>query len=214
MTTKILTTIAILTVLYSNKCFAQFKNLPLFLKVDFGSSNIKRETGKSISALAFGIGIETFYKLKSLKKEKDILINPSFSYLKTGYDLTGGGTTRVNYLSFGLPFCYEISGVKTGNDIGVIVGLGPFLNVGLNGEFKNTGTSNIRAISFGNTATDNRKRTDAGIILKAAVRKNKLYMGLQYNIGTANEIPNARISNGSYIHTRNFLFYSSYNIRK
>ncbi len=39
-------------------------------------------------------------------------------------------------------------------------------------------------------------------------------MGFQYNVGLANETPQERISNGSFINTRIFLFYASYSINR
>jgi hypothetical protein len=188
--------------------------IPILLRADFGSSNIKANSGKGKSTFALGIGAETFLKVINLKHDGKLVINPNLSYLNTGYETIVGGKVKVNYLSLGLPICYEIFGLNSSNDMGFIFGAGPFLNIALNGKFKTMSTDNFKNISFGNSTADNRKRTDAGLVFKSAIRVNKLYMGLQYNVGLANEVPKDRISNGSYIKTRNFLFYASYAIGK
>ena len=188
--------------------------IPILLRADFGSSNVKTNSGKGRSTFAFGIGAETFLHLTNLKHEGKFVINPNLSYLTTGYETIVGGKVKVNYLSLGLPICYEVYGLNSKNDMGIIFGTGPFLNVALNGKFKVLANNDFKNISFGNSTADNRKRTDAGLVFKSAIRVNKLYMGLQYNVGLANEVPKDRISNGSYIKTRNFLFYASYAIGK
>lgn len=188
--------------------------IPILLKADFGSSNIKSTNGKSNSKFAFGIGAETIVNLLDIKRDGKLALNPIISYLSTGYTTIVDGKVKVNYLSLGLPICYEVYGLTFKNDMGIILGAGPFINVALNGKYTNLATDNFKNISFGNTVNDNRKRTDAGLILKTAIRVNKLYMGLQYNIGLANEVPKDRISNNNFIKTRNFLFYGSYAIGK
>ena len=203
----------LLFLIVESKSIAQTK-IPILLRADFGSSNIKTNTGKGRSTFAFGIGAETFLHLINLKHEGKLVINPNLSYLTTGYETIVSGKVKVNYLSLGLPICYEIFGLNSSNDMGFIFGAGPFLNVALNGKFKVLANNNFKNISFGNSTADNRKRTDAGLVFKSAIRVNKLYMGLQYNVGLANEVPKDRISNGSYIKTRNFLFYASYAISK
>ncbi len=190
------------------------RKMPILLRVDFGTSNIKTNSGKGKSSFALGLGVETFLKIKNLNRHGELVLNPNLSYLNTGYNTIVGGKVSVNYLSLGLPICYEIFGLNSGNDNGLIIGAGPFINVALHGKFKNLATDDFKKMSFGNSTTDNRKSTDVGLLLKTAIRVKKLYMGLQYNIGLANEVPNDRISNGSFINTRNFFFYASYAIRK
>ena len=156
---------------------AQKNKLPILIKGDFGSSNVKTNSGKGSSTFALGIGLETFYKLIKIKNDGDLVINPSFSYLNTGYETIVGGKVKVNYLSIGLPLDYEVFGLSSKNEMGILLGAGPFINVALNGKFKNLATDNFRNMSFGNGTADNRKSTDVGLILKSALRVKKLYMG-------------------------------------
>lgn len=58
--------------------------IPILLRADFGSSNIKTNTGKGRSTFAFGIGAETFLHFTNLKHEGKLVINPNLSYLTTG----------------------------------------------------------------------------------------------------------------------------------
>ena len=186
--------------------------LPFLIKGDFGSSNVKTNIGKGSSTFALGVGAETFFKLKSIKNDVQLIANPNLSYLSTGYKTILGGEVKVNYLSMGLPICYEVFGLKFSNHMGLILGAGPYINVALNGKFKNLASDNFKNMSFGNSNADNRKSTDIGLLIKSAVRVRKLYMGLQYKVGLSNVIPKDRINNGNFIKTRNFLFYASYSI--
>ncbi|MFC4262711.1 hypothetical protein ACFOWM_07475 [Ferruginibacter yonginensis] len=206
--------ILLISVCFNSIVVMAQQKLPLLIRADFGSSNVKANTGKGSSTFALGIGVETVVPIVPLKRDSKLVLNPNLSYLKTGYETVVGGKVKVNYLSLGLPICYEVFGLNDANDMGFIFGAGPFINTALNGEFKVLSTDNYKAMSFGNGTADNRKRTDAGLLLKTAVRVNKLYMGLQYNIGMRNEIPKDRVNNGNYIKTRNFLFYASYAIGK
>lgn len=190
---------------------AQNTKYPIYVRGDFGISNIKGNSGKGKSAFALGIGAETFLTFKEIK-DASIILNPNLSYLHTGYDNTGGGKVKVNYLSLGLPVCLFVGDV--GKSLGLFFGAGPFINVATSGKFRNTAIDDFKAMGFGNGTADNRKATDFGLILKSGMRVEKVNMGLQYNIGTANLIPKDRITNGSYIKSRNFLFYISYKIGK
>ena len=206
---KIFSLLLVANVLNTN---AQFKNIPILIKGDFGSSNVKTNSGKGSSTFALGVGAETFFKLKGIKNDAQLVVNPNLSYIGTGYKTIVGGEIKVNYLLIGLPICYEVFGLKSSNDMGLIIGAGPYVNVALNGKFKNLASDNFKKMSFGNSNADNRKSADVGLIIKSAVRVKKLYMGLQYNVGLSNVIPKDRISNGNFIKTRNLLFYASYSI--
>lgn len=158
-----------------------------------------------------GVGLETILPFKKSKNDGNIVLYPNLSLLKTGYRNFRGGEFRVNYLSLGLPICLEAFSLSSTRKEGVIFGAGPFINFAVNGKFK-IDPNDFKSMSFGNSTNDNRKGTDAGFLLKAALRTKKLYMGMQYNIGLTNVIPKDRISNDSYIKTRNIQFYLSYAI--
>ena len=79
------------------------KNLPVLIKGDFGFTNVKTNTGKGSSTLAFGIGAETFIPVVSLGQDISLDINPNLSYLHTGYETSLGGDVRVNYISLAAP---------------------------------------------------------------------------------------------------------------
>lgn len=196
--------------LFSNMAVQAQKKFPLLIRGDFGISNIKASTGKGNSTFALGIGAETFATLIPVGETGSLVINPNLSYLHTGYKTTVGGDVRVNYMSLGLPVMYELNGLSTKEELGLMFGAGPFINFAASGKFRNLSVDDFKKMSFGNGTADNRKSTDAGLILKSAIRVQKIYLGMQYNYGTSNVIPKDRISNGSYIKTRNFLFYVSY----
>ncbi len=190
---------------------AQNSKHPIYIRGDFGSSNVKTNGGKGDGTFALGIGAETFLDIKQVK-DASIILNPNLSYLHTGYETIVGGKVKVNYFSLGLPVCLFMGDV--GESLGLFFGAGPFINIATSGKFRNTSIDNFKAMSFGNGTADNRKSTDFGLILKSGLRIKKTNMGLQYNIGTANLIPKDRITTGSYIKSRNFLFYVSYKIGK
>ncbi|UEG49112.1 porin family protein [Ferruginibacter lapsinanis] len=190
---------------------AQHAKYPIYLRGDLGISNVKTNGGKGNSTIALGIGAETFLTLKK-GQDVNLSLNPNLSYLHTGYENTGGGRVKVNYLSLGLPVCLFLG--NNGESIGLFFGAGPFVNIATSGKFRNSSIDNYKTMSFGNGSADNRKSIDAGFILKSGLRIKKANMGLQYNIGTTNLIPKDRITTGSFIKSRNFLFYISYLLGK
>jgi Outer membrane protein beta-barrel domain len=187
------------------------KNIPVFIKADFGSSNVKTNGGKGNGDFAFGIGLESYLGIKKLKNAT-LALNPVLSYLKTGYETTVGGRVVVNYINVALPVSFVVNPLNGGEEMGIAFGAGPFVGVAASGKFKVLTSDPYKKMSFGNALADNRKTIDAGLTLKSSVRVKKLNMGLQYNIGLANIIPEDRITNGAYLKSKNFLFYASYAI--
>jgi hypothetical protein len=193
--------------------FAAAQENPIYLKADFGSSNVKTNGGKGNGDFAFGIGLESYVGIKIKKlKNATLALNPVVSYLKTGYETTVGGKVIVNYINVAVPVSFVVNPPNGGEEMGIAFGAGPFVGVAASGKFKVLTTDAFKKMSFGNGLADNRKTIDAGITLKSSVRVQKLNMGLQYNIGLANIIPSDRIANGTYIRSKNFLFYASYAI--
>lgn len=186
-------------------------NSPVYLKGDFGSSNVKTNGGKGNGDFAFGIGLESYVGIKELKNAT-LALNPVLSYLKTGYESTGGGKVVVNYIHLAVPVSFVINPPGSKEEIGLAFGAGPFVGFAASGKFKVLSIDPFKKMSFGNGTADNRKTIDAGITLKSSVRVKKLNLGLQYNLGLTNLIPNDRIANGAYIKSKNFLFYASYAI--
>jgi hypothetical protein len=205
-------TLLSLLVFYSSTLQAQTK-IPVLLKGDFGISNVKTNNGKGSSSFAFGIGAETFIKIIQLDPAASLDINPGLSYLHTGYKSSAGGKVNVNYVSLALPVTLNI-GNTGAESIGVLLGVGPFINVAASGRFRNLAIDDYKSMSFGNGTGANRTALDAGIVVKAGLKLQRVYLGLQNNIGTSNDVPKDRIANGSYIKTRNFLFYVSYRLGK
>lgn len=186
-------------------------NNPVYLKGDFGSSNVKTNGGKGNGDFAFGIGLESYVGIKKLKNAT-LALNPVVSYLKTGYETTVGGKIIVNYINVALPVSFVVNPPNGGEEMGIAFGAGPFVGVAASGKFKVLTTDPFKKMSFGNGLADNRKAIDAGLTLKSSVRVKKLNLGIQYNIGLTNLIPDDRITNGAYIKSKNFLFYASYAI--
>jgi hypothetical protein len=192
---------------------AQKHSYPLYLRADLGLSNVKTDHGKASSTFAVGIGAESFVKLKKLK-EVNLVLSPNLSYLHTGYESSGGGNVKVNYISLALPIGLHISDNADRFDgFGLFVGAGPFINLATSGKFRVYSIDDYSKMKFGNSNTDNRRSTDAGLVLKATLGMGRLYLGMQDNIGMSNLVPKDRVSNGSYIKSRNFLFYISYAIK-
>ena len=184
---------------------------PIYLKADFGSSNVKTNSGKGNSDFAFGIGVESYAAIKKLKNVT-LAVNPILSYLKTGYETTVGGKVIVNYIVVAAPVCFVVNPPNSGEEMGLAFGAGPFVAVAASGKFKVLSVDPFKKMSFGNGLADNRKSIDAGLTLKSTLRVQKLNLGLQYNIGISNLVPQDRITSGSYIKSKNFLFYASYGI--
>ena len=153
--------------------------------------------------------METFVRLVQIKKEALLDVNPSFSTFHTGYEQSSkllahnpaAGAVNVNYLSLSLPVVVTIGGILTNYDNGLLIGVGPYYNIAVAGNYETLGSAVYvkKQIKFGDAATDNRKRTDAGITVEMGLKVNKnLYMGLQFNRGLQNTTPSARVVNGSF----------------
>ena len=225
MKKNMMKTALIVSLLYSNSSFAQFKKLPILIKGDFGSSNINSTYGKGSSQFCYGIGVETFVVVKQFTKERSLEINPNISLFHTSYGQSAAllarsplsGDVKVNYITLSLPITYNISGLRSANDNGILIGVGPYFNIATSGNFEtlSNGVYYKRQINFGNSTADNRKRNDAGITVKMGFKVNpKLYMGLQFNRGIQNTTPSARVVNGSFLKVNNSFFYASYLINK
>jgi hypothetical protein len=184
------------------------KHSPLYIKGDIGLSNVKTNSGKGSTELAFGVGLESYIAITS-KDDYNISLNPVLSYLKTGYEITTGGKVIVHYINLALPLTFVVN-LGFAENVGLAFGAGPFAGYAVSGKFNTLSTDPYKKMSFGNGTADNRKTIDAGIVLKSSIRLSKLNVGMQYNLGLTNLVPKDRIANGSYIKSRNFLFYLSF----
>lgn len=185
------------------------KHNPVYIKGDFGLSNVKTNTGKGSMEFALGIGIESYTAI--IKNEDyNMSLNPVLSYLKTGYELTTGGKVIVNYINLALPLSFVVNPPGSGESMGLAFGAGPFIVYAVSGKFNSLSIDPYKKMSFGNGTVDNRKNVDAGIVLKSSVRLKRMNIGTQYNFGLTNLIPKDRITNGAYIKSRDFLFYLSF----
>ncbi len=207
---------------------AQYK-LPLYLRVEMNQSNVKNSDDriqKGPGAINLGAGIETIIPLIKGKTANLFALDPSVSYMPTGYK-TNNSTykVKVNYIAVSLPLIYvsnfgiiqKLMGfhsVNTDDEYKLFFGAGPYFNYAVSGKFMLTSIDDYKKMSFGNGVNDNRKTTDAGVAIKAGIKIPRCLVGIQKNIGTANVIPNDRRSNGNYIKTRSFIFSVSYNIGK
>ena len=185
------------------------KHSPVYIKGDIGLSNVKTNSAKGTMELAFGIGLESYAAIIK-DDEYNISLNPVLSYLKTGYELTTGGKVIVHYINLALPLAFVVNPPGSGEDVGLAFGVGPFIGYAVSGKFNTLSTDPYKKMSFGNGTADNRKTIDAGAVLKSSIRLSKVNLGMQYNWGLTNLIPKDRITNGSYIKSRNFLIYLSF----
>jgi len=143
-------------------------------------------------------------------RDYDLSLNPILSYLKTGYETTAGGKVIVNYINLALPLSFVVNPPGSGESMGLALGVGPFVGYAVSGKFNVLSVDPYKKMSFGNGIADNRKSIDGGITLKSSIRLSKVNIGTQYNWGLINLVPQDRVSNGSYIKSRNFLFYVSF----
>lgn len=67
-------------------------------------------------------------------------------------------------------------------------------------------------IKFGESLTDQRSRTDYGLIFNLGLRLGKIRFGLQKQVGLKNVTPSARQAKSGSIKTDNFGFFVAYNI--
>jgi len=185
------------------------KHSPVYIKGDFGLSNVKTNSGKGSMEFALGIGLESFAAIIK-NDDYNISLNPVLSYLKTGYELTTGGKVIVNYINLAAPLAFVVNPPGSGESMGLAFGAGPFVGYAVSGKFNTVSIDPYKKMSFGNGTADNRKPVDAGIVLKSSVRLKKVNIGTQYNFGLTNLVPKDRITNGAYIKSRNFLFYLSF----
>ncbi|MEP6676512.1 MAG: outer membrane beta-barrel protein [Ferruginibacter sp.] len=185
-------------------CTQAQKKTPVFLKAGFGISNVKLNSGKTSLDFGYSIGLEKYLKLY-----KTIMLNPDFSYEKTGYD-NSGSKVKVNYINFALPVMLDVTAMFDDEDdpsdenFSLMAGVGPFAGYAVSGNYT-IATGDKKSISFGNGAADNRKPYNAGLILKSGFRVKKIFFGTQYNIGFTNLVPKDRITNGASIKSRDFL---------
>lgn len=200
-----------ITLIFSVVFATAQKKTPIFIKADFGPSNVKTNSGKGNSDFALGIGAESYV---AIYKEKDysISLNPVLCYLKTGYESITGGKVIVNYISLAVPLSFVVNPIESGDEMGFAFGVGPYVGLAASGRFKVLSGDPYKKMSFGNGTADNRRSLDAGLTLKSCIRVNRLCIGTQYNLGLSNLVPKDRVTNGAYIKSRNFLFYISFAI--
>ena len=203
--------------------------IPFYLRVEMNQSNVKNSDGriqKGPGAINLGGGIETIIPLIKGKTANLLAFDPSVTYLPTGYKtLNSTYKVKVNYIAIALPLIYASNlgiiqklmgyhSVNTDDQYKFFFGAGPYFNYAVSGKFMLTSIDDYKKMSFGNGINDNRTATDAGAAIKLGMKIPRCLVGIQKNIGISNVIPNDRISNGSYIKTRSFLFSVSYNIGK
>ncbi len=186
------------------------KKVPFFVKTSIGASNIKANSGSLIS---YSLGIETYLSTKE-KKRKSFSLNPSLEYLSVGYIPENSSNVlkvRVNYATLALPILYNYDVSGNGTDMFLFFGVGPYIGFATSGKYEGFNNDKV-AMKFGDAITDNRKKTDAGLVIKTGFRVEKICISAQYNMGLTNVVPGERTATNPSIKTKNIAVQISFHI--
>lgn len=140
----------------------------------------------------FGYGVSIDY-LKGLDKNERIYISVMAALQSRGYQ-----NVRAMYFDVPVTINYAIGSKKR-----ILIGGGLYAGLALGGSYKNVITGWTK-INFGETATDNRSKTDYGY--KISYTAVSRYFGMIFNIdywgGLKNVIPGDRQINGAALKLR------------
>jgi len=141
------------------------------------------------SMLSSGVGLN--FDL-ALSERVHFNVMPTLNF--RGY--TGLVTTKPTYIDF--PVCFQFS--LDENEKHMFLGLGGYYGYALSGKYKNTlsvtGNTDWQKMSFGESAEDNRSKTDYGALLNIGgffpTYSGAIKAGVQFMTGFKNVVPEAR----------------------
>ena len=173
-------TTAILLFIFSNSLFAQQKIGSMLLltpSLNNGVANVKTNGSVAASDGRIGYGLGIHYLQQAGKK----------FFLTLGGGLNSRGYKNVKSTYFDVPVSINYLAFKNYFTIGV----GAYGGFALSGIYKTS--AGKTKIKFGESATDNRSRTDAGFLINMGFIDQTLgYLHLSLMLGQKNVIPKDR----------------------
>lgn len=179
---KIVVVILVMTALNLNVLSQDFKT---FVTMNGGFSGSRAKDSK----LSSGVGLDFDLALGD-RVHFDVMPTVNFR----GY--TGLVTVKPTYLD--VPVCFEFS--LDENEKHMFLGLGGYYGYTLSGKYKNTltvtGNTDWQKMSFGESAEDNRSKTDYGALINIGAYfptySGAVKAGIQFMKGLKNVVPEAR----------------------
>lgn len=156
-----------------------------FLTFNGGLSGSRAKDSK----LSSGVGLD--FDL-ALSERVHFNVMPTLNI--RGY--TGLVTVKPTYIDF--PVCFQFS--LDENEKHMFLGLGGYYGYALSGKFKNTltvtGNTDWQKMSFGESETDNRSKSDYGVLINIGAYypgyNGAIKAGIQFMKGLKNVVPEAR----------------------
>lgn len=177
------------------QCFSQNNSTAGFIgKGSFNVGNALAEANNNSgkAEIRFGYGVAMEY-LKQLDKNERIYFSAAAALQSRGYK-----GVRAMYFDVPLTINYALGRRKR-----ILIGGGFYAGIAATGSFKNSNGGRTK-INFGETASDNRSRTDYGYKLSYSAISE--YFGMIFSIdylgGIKNVIPNDRQINGTSLKLR------------
>jgi hypothetical protein len=186
---------AAICMLFFLQSYSQNKNTSGFIaKGSFNIGNVMSTANNTSSKakIRFGYGVAMEY-LKNIDKNGRVYISAMTALQSRGYQ-----NVRAMYFDVPVTLNYAV-----GKNKRILLGGGLYAGVALSGSYKNS-TDTWTKMNFGETAADNRSKTDYGYKLSyTAVSR---YFGMVFNIdylgGLKNVIPSERQANGNSLKLR------------
>ncbi len=206
--------------------FAQNK-LDVFVAANFGLSKVTftPSIGTISRNFSGAIGAHLIYKLK-----------PNIAFIampmlqQRGYTSMNSANkfdVRVAYLDIpvGIEFGFAARALfgfdkfEKGAEKPFFFGAGVYEGIAVSGKYTDKYFSDPSVkIKFGESATDQRSRTDYGLIFNLGMRfpvgKSYVRFGLQKQVGLKNVMPSARQAKDGSLKTSNFSFFVAYDISR
>ena len=212
--------VSVLLALVITNSIAQNK-FDVFASGNFGLSKVTftPSIGKINRNLSGAIGAHIIYKLQP---NISLIAMPMLQ--QRGYTSMNGANNfdvRVAYLDLpvGVEFGFGARGLvgfdkfEKGAEKPFFFAAGVYEGIAVSGKYTDKYLSNPSVkIKFGESLTDNRSRTDYGLIFNLGLRLGKIRFALQKQVGLKNVMPSARQAKDGSIKTDNFGFFVAYNI--
>ncbi len=212
--------ISILLAFVTTNTIAQNK-LDIFVAGKFGMSKVTftPSIGTINRNISGAIGAHIIYKLKP---NIALIAMPMFQQRGyTSMNASNNFDVRVAYLDLpvGVEFGFAARGLipfdkfEKGAEKPFFFAVGVYEGIAISGKYTDKYLSNpSEKIKFGESLTDQRSRTDYGLIFNLGVRFDKVRFAFQKQVGLKNVMPSARQAKDGSIKTNNFGFFVAYNI--